>query len=263
MPSPYDQSPSRIRFEWGPVGAAETAPGSTYAVVVDVLSFTTTLSVGMDLGTAVLPYAWRDESAGEYAAAHDAVLAVGRLEARDAQGLVSLSPAALRASSGIERLVLPSPNGSTISAALSAGGSTVLGLSLRNTSAVSAWLAERLLSDPAATLVVVAAGERWRGDSSLRPCVEDALGAGALLAALVEAGVDGLSPEADHVRRAFRGSDVAASVRASSSGRELVENGFGDDVEVALELDASAWVPVLREGSFVRAGRAAGRRYRT
>jgi len=55
MASPYAQFEHRVRLEWGPVGAAETAPDSTYAVVVDVLSFTTTLSVAMDIGAEVLP----------------------------------------------------------------------------------------------------------------------------------------------------------------------------------------------------------------
>jgi 2-phosphosulfolactate phosphatase len=63
MASPYAQRDHRVRLEWGPVGAAETAPHATYAVVVDVLSFTTTLSVAMDLGAEVLPYRWNDESA--------------------------------------------------------------------------------------------------------------------------------------------------------------------------------------------------------
>lgn len=252
MRSPYDQAGARVRFEWGPAGAAELGPGATYAVVVDVLSFTTTLSVAMDLGVEVLPYRWRDGSAGEYAAARDAALAVGRLEARDSPGLVSLSPAALRGSDGIGRLVLPSPNGSAISHALAGAGATVVGASLRNAGAVAAWLADRLREREGATLAVVAAGERWRGDDSLRPALEDQLGAGAVLAGLAAAGVGGFSAEAAAVLASYTATDVPAAVRACSSGRELVAAGFGDDVEVALERDASPWVPVLTGESFRR-----------
>ncbi|WP_205855914.1 hypothetical protein [Phytoactinopolyspora endophytica] len=62
-------------MEWGRAGGEETALGATFAVVVDVLSFTTTLSVAMDQGATVYPYRWKDDSAADYAHAHDAKLA--------------------------------------------------------------------------------------------------------------------------------------------------------------------------------------------
>jgi len=45
--------------------------------------------------------------------------------------------------------------------------------------------------------------------------------------------------------------DVRAALRASASGRELIDAGYPGDVDVAAELDASASVPVLRDGTFV------------
>ena len=48
----------RIRFDWGPTGAADAAEGVDLAVVVDVLSFTTTLTVAVERGITVLPYPW-------------------------------------------------------------------------------------------------------------------------------------------------------------------------------------------------------------
>src|SRR5262245_40889594 len=91
----HRQPAARVRFEWGPTGAAAVAAGAHLAVVVDVLSFTTTLSIAVDRGITVLPFRWKDERAAAYAAEHDATLAVGRLEARalpPGTG-VSLSPA--------------------------------------------------------------------------------------------------------------------------------------------------------------------------
>ena len=44
----HDQSTYRLRMEWGPTGA-EAVPAD-FAVVVDVLSFTTTLSVALERG---------------------------------------------------------------------------------------------------------------------------------------------------------------------------------------------------------------------
>ncbi|WP_460794516.1 2-phosphosulfolactate phosphatase, partial [Nocardioides pacificus] len=165
MLSPYDQRPFRVRVEWGPVGVREVARHTTYAVVVDVLSFTTTLSVAMDHGTRVLPFRWKDERAAAHAAEHGAVLARGRFETRDLPGVagVSLSPAALRATPGIEALVLPSPNGSAISVELAASGVEVVAAALRNRRAVAQWLAERLSTDPDATVSILAGGERWGG----------------------------------------------------------------------------------------------------
>ena len=45
-----------LRLAWGLTGAREAvAAGARTVVVVDVLSFSTTLSVAVDLGTTVLP----------------------------------------------------------------------------------------------------------------------------------------------------------------------------------------------------------------
>jgi 2-phosphosulfolactate phosphatase len=74
------------------------APDAHVAVIVDVLSFTTTLSVAIDAGIEVLPYRWRDASAVRYAADHDAVLAVGRSSAKP--GSISLSPGTIRSVHG-------------------------------------------------------------------------------------------------------------------------------------------------------------------
>lgn len=43
-------------------------PGRACVVVVDVLSFTTSVSVAVEAGTYVLPYPWRDGEATQFAA---------------------------------------------------------------------------------------------------------------------------------------------------------------------------------------------------
>src|SRR5512142_1623897 len=67
-----------VRFEWGAAGAAALAPSSMCLVVVDVLSFSTSVTVAAEAGTRVYPCAWRDESAAGFARSHQAQLAVGR-----------------------------------------------------------------------------------------------------------------------------------------------------------------------------------------
>jgi 2-phosphosulfolactate phosphatase len=209
----------------------------------------------------VYPYRWKDGSAAEYAKVHDATLAVGRLEERDSGGLaqVSLSPQTIRASVGLSRLVLPSPNGSTISFQLDGAGVRVLGASLRNRRAVARWLATRLRGTPESAVTVIAAGERWP-DGSLRPAVEDLWGVGAVIASLRDQGITGLSPEAAMAAAAFDAvaSDLTTSLMTCSSGRELCDARFDGDVVVAAELDTSGCVPLLVDGRFVDAAGDAG-----
>lgn len=118
-----------LRFEWGLSEATAVASDADVAVIVDVLSFTTTLSVAIDAGIEVLPYRWRDASAVQYAAAQDAVLAVGRSVATP--GSISLSPGTIRSAQGVDRLVLPSPDGSSIAYELNSSVGVCIGASLR------------------------------------------------------------------------------------------------------------------------------------
>jgi 2-phosphosulfolactate phosphatase len=242
--SPYSQYGYRAAFDWGPVGAA--AVRGDLVAVVDVLSFTTAVTVAADEGIEVLPYRWRDESAVAFAKEHEAALAVGRGQA-GAEG-ISLSPVTIRRAQNVQRLVLPSPNGSTISQQLADSGSTVLAVSLRNARAAAAYVAAKLAQDPSLTAVAIAAGERWT-DGSLRPAVEDLWGAGAFLA---ELGVGPLSPEARAAASAYRGvaGELPQLLRDCAGGRELTAYGFKEDVEIAAELNSSQSVPVLRGGVF-------------
>lgn len=241
-----DQAEHRVRLEWGPTGAAAIARSADLAVVVDVLSFTTSVTVAVDRGITVFPYRWGDEGASEYAAEHDANLALSRLDARWRPGAVSLSPVSLQKARGLERLVLPSPNGSTICAVIAETGVRVVAACLRNAGAVGEWLRPQV--EAGAVVAVVPAGERWP-DRSLRPAVEDHWGAGAVLAALDPAM---LSPEARVARDTYAGfaERPLEHLTTCTSGRELIANGFADDVAVAGRLHTSERVPALEQGAF-------------
>jgi len=247
----FGQGEFGVRLDWGPIGAGATQ--AEVAVVVDVLSFSTSVTVAVERGMRVFPYQWNGAQAQQFAAARDAVLAVGRLEATK-QGAVpapSLSPAGLLACQAIPRLVLPSPNGSTIAAALAEGDSTVAVGCLRNAQAVARWLAPAIRAGR--SVAVIAAGERWSYDDSLRPALEDHLGAGAILSALVGLGLgDGFSPEARASVELFDASlaTLAENMHNCVGGRELNTKGFGSDVDVAADLNSSSTVPVLVDGAF-------------
>ncbi|MGC4937311.1 2-phosphosulfolactate phosphatase [Kribbella sp. DT2] len=270
MTSPYAQSGYRVGFDWGPAGAA-AVPGALVAVV-DVLSFTTSVTVAADRGITVLPYRWRDSRAAQYAEQQAAALAVGRSEA--GPDGISLSPATIRRAKDVHRLVLPSPNGSTISQQLATTGSTVVAVSLRNAAAAARWVGRSLApptaadsvgagaaplaaADPVAwgvapQVVAIAAGERWP-DGSLRPAVEDLWGAGAFIAALQDLKVGPLSPEAAAAAAAYRAvaAELPEQLHDCAGGRELIQYGYPQDVAIAAEAGSSAAVPVLRAGAFV------------
>ncbi|MFF8807405.1 2-phosphosulfolactate phosphatase [Streptomyces omiyaensis] len=242
-----------VAFGWGPVEARALAGTAACVVVVDVLSFTTAVGVAVEGGSAVHPYRWRDATAAGYAREHDAVLAVGRSETTPDHPW-SLSPAALRAAPAPARLVLPSPNGSALAAGAASGGAAVVAASLRNRTAVARLLVRHGYGSAARPLAVIASGERWP-DGSLRPALEDHLGAGAVLDAL-RALAPGLhpTPEATAAATLWAATDdPAAALHGCDSGRELYEYGFPEDVAVAAEIDGSTTVPVLVDGAFTEA----------
>lgn len=255
IPDVHRQRDARIAFDWGPAGVDALGPtlaDDGVAVVVDVLSFTTTLSVAADRGVVVLPHPWRD-GATEYAESHDAEVAVGREEVGEGVGEdgISLSPAAMRRHGRPgRRVVLPSPNGATLSLRLAEHGVPVVGGCLRNAPAVADWIAANI----AGRIVVIAGGERWP-DDTLRPAVEDLWGAGAVISALARSTGATLSVEAQFAASAYDVlGDPEASLRGCASGLELIERGFGEDVEIAGELAASSAVPVLRGDEFTTVG---------
>lgn len=237
------------RFDWGLVGAAAIGGDADITIVVDVLSFTTTLSVAMDRGIEVFPYRWRDSGAARYAEKRNAVLAVARSAGRGEA--VSLSPSTVRRARGIERLVLPSPNGSSIAHSLAASSGACIGASLRNAGAVAEWVSAHVCEG--SIVSVIAAGERWP-DGSLRPAVEDLWGAGAVLATLRERTASlTLSPEAESAVAAWRSvaDRIDTALTQCASGRELIDAGCPSDVEIAAEIDESRSVPVLNGERFV------------
>ena len=224
-----------VDVAWGAAGARYLASTCDVLVIVDVLSFSTSLTIAVDRGAQVWPYPWGTDGAELFAREIGAVLARGR---STRQG-PTLSPASLVDIEPGSRLVLPSPNGSAIAHAAASSGLPVAAACLRNAAAAAAVLsAHRRVG-------IVASGERW-GDGTLRPAYEDWLGAGVIARALLAAGADG-SADAD--------SAAAAAARPRSlldcpSGRELVDRGFSRDVELAQQRDVTGVVALMQAGRF-------------
>ena len=63
----FDQQEFDIRCEWGEQGVAVLAPISDVVIIIDVLSFSTSVEVAVTQGATVFPYRWRDDTARAYA----------------------------------------------------------------------------------------------------------------------------------------------------------------------------------------------------
>lgn len=143
--------------------------------------------------------------------------------------------------------------GMLLARAAAGTGATVIAASLRNASAAAeAILAEQTRRGARTSIGIVAAGERGEHGGT-RFAVEDQLGAGALIDALADRGIDHTSPEAAATCEAFRGLRRAVRhlLTASGSGLALIDLGRRDEVLHAAEIDAATAVPVLRDGVFV------------
>jgi 2-phosphosulfolactate phosphatase len=243
-----EQDRFAFRLAWEGEGVRALAPHVAVLVIVDVLRFTSAVSAAIESGAAVIPARWADDQAASEAAARGGAVLAGRRE----DGGPSLSPTDLLTLPPGVRLVLPSPNGATLAImARDLGAPAILAGCFRNARATARRARE---IGAGGAIGVVAAGERHR-DGTLRPAVEDLLGAGAVLAALdpsAAASAPCCSPDAAAARAAF----VAARpllidhLLGSTSGRELATFGCTDDVHTSAELDTTEIAAQLVDGAF-------------
>lgn len=245
------QSTYEVRFDWAREGLKSIAPGAGVIVVVDAISFTTTVERAVSEGLQIVPFDGSGDPA-DAAASADAALGSGR-----GQPGISLSPSSITAESAATiapqtRVLMPSLNGSRLSAAAAEFSVPVIAATLRNRSAIARWILDfQKQSGTRVRVAIVAAGES-RADGTIRFSVEDLLTAGALIDALAEVGIDYCSPEAAVACAAYAGLTRATGhlLTASVSGQQLIEDDQRADVLLAAERDVSDTVPVLVEGAF-------------
>lgn len=239
----------QLHVEWGPPGARLAAARGDVVVIVDVLAFSTSVVLTVSRGGTALAYsaAELDEMGGREAAAASLDAEVVAKDRAATTARFSLSPASLSGITTGDRLIFTSLNGAACTAAAS-GAPVVLIGALTNATAVAQTIRLLLAEGVAGRCTVVPCGERWTSVSdepdSLRPSVEDLLGAGAIVRALPDLAA---SPEARLAGAAFEAATAAAglevALRTCVSGRELIERGFPDDVELAARVDSATAVP--------------------
>jgi 2-phosphosulfolactate phosphatase len=248
------QQEYEVRFDWAREGLRSIGQGAGVIVVIDAISFTTTVERAVTEGLEVQPFPGRRPEAEGIAAAGG--FGAARLAGPRGGAGVTLSPSSVTAENvaafGARRAVVPSFNGSRLSAAAAGFGVPVLAASLRNRTAVAQWILDHQVALGHRVKVAVVAGGEVRDDETVRFSVEDLLTAGAVIDALGTLGVDACSPEAAAACAAYTG--LARATRhlftASSSGVELRDEGQGADVALAAETDVSTTVPVLVDGVF-------------
>ena len=243
---------SSVHVEWGATGAALAADRGDVVVVVDVLSFSTTLSLAVSRDFTCLVY-----SGAEIESLGGPAMAAIRLGARPLSrrrtsdpGQLSLSPASLLGAEPGQRVVFTSLNGATVVSAAAKAPALLIGAP-RNATACALLAAELMVATRAGRVTVVACGEHWcsiePGVVGARPAVEDWLGAGAISAGLADLGYS-LSAEARIAAAAWRNPTAREDLADCVSAAELRAAGFALDVELALKVDADDKVPVRMPG---------------
>ncbi len=217
-----------VDLEWGEHGASSSVETS---VLIDVLSFSTACTLAVESGISVYPFFYSD-LAEKFSRATGIEMA-GKRRAADAR--YTLSPASFIKPAELDRLILPSPNGSRLS--LLAKSNCLLIGCLLNAQAVAVSLKIR-----GGNVMLIPAGERWP-DGTIRFALEDYLGAGAILQHLTcQKSSEAMVCEAAFLAVQNRLLDILLSC---DSGQELADKGYDSDVEIAARLNSSETVPEL------------------
>jgi len=244
----FDQSPFECRVEWGRRGAREAAERGDIVIVVDVLSFSSTVVSALNVGAVIYPYP-PDLDGKRYAESVGAEYILGRAEAARA-GKPTLSPVTFNNGHRNNRYVLSSLNGAYCTWIASKVPALLIG-TLLNASAVAS-AANKIKQVSGAAITVVPSGEMWNdvreNEDRLRPSIEDYLGAGAILSKLEGE----KSPEAQVCIAAFNGTNenISQLIWDCGSGRELRERGYENDVLHCGRLDVTEAVPILVDSHF-------------
>ncbi|MEO4052933.1 2-phosphosulfolactate phosphatase [Solibacillus sp. CAU 1738] len=242
-------SPYICNVEWGLRGAREAAERGDIIIIVDVLSFSSTVVTALSHGAVIYPYP-PHLNGKQFAEQIDAEFILGRAEAAKLNK-PTLSPISYSQEHANKKYVLSSLNGAMCTWAVSKVPALLIG-SLLNASSVSS-VVNQLRMQLNANITVVPCGEQWNdvreNENSLRPSIEDYLGAGAILSKL-----DGeKSPESDVCIGAFQHAKqkISEIIWECESGRELRNRGYEEDVRHCSRLDVFQTIPLLKSDHFV------------
>lgn len=236
----FSQSHYDIRLEWGVQAVEQLAAEADCVVIIDVMSFSTCVSIATERGGFIFPYPWKDARAQDYAAVKNAQCA--QFDRRFEGPGFTLSPCSLQEMPAGTRLVLPSPNGSSLTFSAKKARVDIYTACFRNLSATAR------ACEKYSRILVVPAGEKWP-DNSLRPAIEDLAAAGGLISRLKHRR---LSVEARGACAVYETMDRQELLHCGSA-LELQRRGFAADVELCLQQDLSHYACKLTEQAFFAA----------
>jgi len=239
------------RLGWGRNGAIEASKNSDIVIVVDTLSFSTTVAYAVSMGAVIYPCALGDDPS-ELCENYNAEIAVGRLDV-PSKGRFSLSPLTFKNIELSTKVVLPALNGGTCCKLAQKNSAKVIIGSLINAKAVSRHIMSHIDDTiESITITVIACGERFKKptpDGEIRFAIEDYLGAGAIISELKM----NKTPEAMACEGAFIHNQKSLDklIWECESGVELRDIGFGDDVKFASQINSIEVVPMFSGDSII------------
>lgn len=254
---------TQLHLDWGLAAARLAVERGDAVVIVDALTFSTTVIMATALGAEVLalPRAVLEGEADHTVieARYDARLLANDAEDRQLPGVL-LDLAALRPG---DRIVVPSQNGATLCAAVEQAPATAIG-SFRNRAAAAHWCAKTLAAGTARRVTLIAAGSAWAQMTpltALRPCIEDGLAAGAIASSANDLGLQ-LSAEAAAMAAQFetgmRQDALDSWLHRSVTGRWLHNRHTSADIDDACRIDHDTAVPTRCPDRFFRIAEATG-----
>lgn len=235
----FSQADFDVRLEWGAQAVDHLAAEVDCIVIIDVMSFSTCVSIANERGGVIFPYPWKDASAQQYAVERNAQCA--QFDRRFQGPGFTLSPCSLQEMATGTRLVLPSPNGSALTFKAKIHNAAIFTACLRNLTATACACKKYQ------RILVIPAGEKWP-DNSLRPALEDLVAAGGLISRLQNRQ---LSAEARAAKAVYQNLTLE-KLADCGSARELTRRGFSADVTLCLQEDVSDFACQL-QGEFFTA----------
>ncbi len=222
-----------------------SASGRAVAVI-DVIRATTTITVALDRGCAgVIPVQTLTQARALALTLGSHGLLAGEREAAKAAGFeLGNSPAEYRSERVEGRtVVLTTTNGTRAFRAVD-GARVIIAAAFLNASAAARWLTRTGLD-----ILLVCAGQHGRF------CIDDAVGGGMLIDRLLTISDRSLelgdAAMAGHQLFLAHRNDLLGMLQRCEWGRDLIQKGFGPDLEICAQVDLTDVVPVMREGCLV------------